>query len=364
MNLSSCCSAALAGLAIAAGAFLTAPTPAIAASAVERLYADLAKLPAEERAQKILEGAQKENKFVMRPVFRGPNARDHNRIFEKRYPGVKLESLDQGNTEVGVELMIAEERAGRHLTDSIGLNSPDLESLTNRDLLAVYKTPATDAILPRYRGFLDEQNRWVPWNWIEHGVSYNTNLLKAEDTPKSYMDFCDPKYNDNASLDPGEPKWLAGHYLMMGEETFTKWLECLAKNKPVIQAGHTNRLELMLAGDRAIQIDNFLYRGYALNKENPRRAPFAIVWDVPILAFASVQAINKNTAQPYGVALFSDWVLSEESQKYLYSIYRGPLTIQHPLVPDDAQLFVYGPVREEVLKRVSEIWLAKIGRRK
>ena len=364
MALPSSYSAAFAALAIAASAVLAATALARAATPAEQLYAELAKLPQAEREKRLVEGAQKEAKFVVRPVFRGANARDHHKIFQARYPNAKIETLDQGNTEVGVELMIAEEKAGRHLTDSMGLNSPDIEPLINRDLLAVYRTPVTDAILPRYRGFLDPQNRWVPWNWIEHGASYNTALMKAEDAPKSYMDFCDPKYKGQNSMEPSEPKWLAGIYLMMGEETFTKWIDCVSKNEPILQAGHTSRSTLMLAGDHAISMDSFFYRGFALNKENPRKAPFAIDWDVPILAFASIQTINKNTAQPYGAALFSDWVLSEESQKYLYSIYRGPLTIPHPMIKDDAQIFVYGPVKEEVLKRAAELWAVKVGRKK
>jgi iron(III) transport system substrate-binding protein len=364
MNLPSSCFAALAGLTVAAAALFAAPAPTVAATAAEQLYAELAKLPQAEREKRLVEGAAKENKFVVRPVFRGQGAREHNGIFQKRYPTAKLETLDQGNTEVGVELMIAEEKVGKHLTDSMGLNSPDLDQLTNRGLLAVYQTPVIENILPRYRGFLDPQNRWIPWNWIEHGATYNSNLLKPEDAPKSYMDFCDPKYKGQNSLDPGEPKWLAGVYLMMGEETFTKWLECIAKNEPVIQSGHTVRMELMLAGDHALSMDSFFYRGFDLNKKNPRRAPFAIDWDVPILAFSSVQGINKNTAQPYGSALFSDWLLSEENQKYLYSIYRGPLTIAHPMIKDDAEIFIYGPVKEDVLKKVSELYLAKIGRKK
>ena len=100
MNPSSCCAATLAGLAIALGAVLGAPAPAVAATAAEELYAELAKLPPAEREKRLVEGAQKENKFVMRPVFRGPNARDHNKIFQTRYPTVKLDSLDQGMSVV------------------------------------------------------------------------------------------------------------------------------------------------------------------------------------------------------------------------------------------------------------------------
>ena len=143
-----------------------------AATAVETLYADLAKLPAEERMKKIVEGAMKEGQVTAAPAFRGKVGDGHVSLFKKRYPTLKVETTDM-NTEAVVERYIAEETAGRHLMDAIGVTTADINIVLRKDLAARYPTPATAAVLPRYKNFLDAENRWLPWYWSEHGISYN-----------------------------------------------------------------------------------------------------------------------------------------------------------------------------------------------
>ena len=82
----------------------------------EQLYSTLAKLPDDQREKRIEEGARKEGKLNFVHTWRGKNARDHVRLFEKRYPFIKLDMGDLGSQDAA-ERFIAEETAGRHLTD-------------------------------------------------------------------------------------------------------------------------------------------------------------------------------------------------------------------------------------------------------
>jgi iron(III) transport system substrate-binding protein len=340
--------------------FVGTGAPASAATPVETLYAELAKLPPEERNKKILEGVAKESGLVTSPNFKGSVGKRHTDFFRKRYPNIKLETLDMP-TEAVTERVLAEETADRHLTDVLGVTVPDMNVLLRKDMVARYPTPATASILPRYKNFLDPENRWTPWYWSEHGVSYNSALMKAADAPKSYEDLCDARFKGQVSYEPGETKWLIGMYLFFGEEKFKNWLGCIAKNEPVIMKGHTLRMELMLNGDHMIQGDNFLYTGAAANAKNPKKAPFAIVNTAPVTVFAGVSAINTNTTRPYGSALWTDWQLTEESQKVIYDEFRGPLAMKHPFITDDTELFIYGLVPEEVNAKANEIWKQTIG---
>ena len=105
------------------------PTP------VEQLYAELAKLPADERAKRIEEGARKEGKLVFVHTWRGKLARDHIALFRKRYPFINVDMTDIGSQDAS-ERLVAEETAGRHLTDVVSLAVPDLAEILKADLLA------------------------------------------------------------------------------------------------------------------------------------------------------------------------------------------------------------------------------------
>ena len=82
-----------------------------------------------------------------------------------------------------------------------------------------------------------------------------------------------------------------------------------------------------------LQGDNYLYYGIAVQRKNPS-APYAIVYSAPAVGFAGVAAINTNTVRPYAAALWTDWSLTEESQKFVASEFRGPITLKHPVIPE------------------------------
>jgi len=60
--------------------------------------------------------------------------------------------------------------------------------------------------------------------------------------------------------------------------------------------------------------------------------------------------INKNTPNPHAAALFNDWTLSEESQKYVAGEFRGPLVGKHPYLPDDIKVVTFGYVSDAIVE--------------
>ncbi len=330
--------------------------------ATEQLYATLAKLPADQREKRIEEGARKEGKLNFVHTWRGKNARDHVKLFEKRYPFVKVDMGDLGSQDAA-ERFIAEESAGRHLTDILTLGVPDMAIILKHNFVAKFPTPATKKILKQYQNFIDPAERWIPWYWAEHGISYNTNLIKPDKAPKTWFDLCKPEFKGQVSFDPSETRFLAGLYVMMGEEKTKEWLKCMGQNQIIIQTGHTQRMELMLTGDHALQGDNYFYTGVEAKRKDPK-APFAMVLTAPILSFAGGMVINKNALNPYASALFVDWTLSPDSQNMINEILRGPLTIKHPYLPDNVKLVTYNIVSDDITKRLHDAWGQYIGRMK
>jgi iron(III) transport system substrate-binding protein len=320
---------------------------------VEKIYADLAKLPPKERQAKLEEGARKEGKLVIINTLRGQNV-DQARMFSARYPYIALDSLNDIGSQDAAERLYAEEVAGRHFTDLVAGALSDFQILLRRNMLARYPSPAMDAILPKYARMRDPDNRWLPWFWSEHGISYNSNLVPPDKAPKAWMDLCDPFFKGSVSFEPTETRFIAGLTAILGEEKFREFAKCMGANQPIIQRGHDQRVTLMLAGDHMAQGDNYLYAGLVLKRKN--NAPYEMVLTAPIMALSGISAINKNAARPYAAALFADWLLSDENQKYFADQLRGPVTIQHPYLPDDAPIVAFvDPPPEETAKLVT-IW--------
>jgi iron(III) transport system substrate-binding protein len=329
-------------------------TPASAQTAAEKVFSDLAKLPTAERQKKLEEGARAEGKLAFVHTLRAKLGHDHIGLFRTRYPFIDVDASDMGSQEAS-ERLVQEETAGRHLTDVLSLAVPDLDLILDRKLLAANPTPATASILPQYKSFIDPAHRWTPYYWSDFGITYNTNMVPPEKAPKSWDDLCKPQFRGQVSFDGPNIRFLVGMYTMMGEEKLKSWLQCIGKNKPLIQLGMPQRFQLMLAGDHAVQGQNFMYYCPARKAQRPS-TPCAMVLSTPILGFAGSMVINKNTTHPYGAALLADWALSQESQQYLASVFRGPLSAKHPYLPADTKVVTYGLTGKSTVDKVLAYW--------
>lgn len=356
---------AVAGFAFAAGFTPAAPVLAQAQTAAEKLYAELHKLPVAEKKKKILEGATKEGQFDFIMTMSGRNGREVTQAFEKEFGTyLKVNESQMGSQDGGARL-VAEESIGRHLTDLVLLAVPDMTQLLQKGIPASYHSSNLDKVLPQYKGLVDPDGRWTPLLWSDHGIVYNSNVLSAQDAPKGWMDACNPALKGKASYDPAENRLLSGIWNMYNKDwgELEKWVKCMGENDPIIQRGHTLRMNLMLAGDHAASFDQYFHEGATAWKKNPK-VPFKAVLDAPIMAYATGTTINKNTPRPYAAALFSDFVLTEAPQKYIVGINRGAVTLPHQFIPASANLVIYGYDDPASEARFQDLWSKYVGRKR
>src|SRR5262245_40106668 len=156
----------------ACAVWLLPPAATAQTSTAAQLYAELAKLTPAERQKRLEDGARREGKLVLIHTMRGNLSVDHIALFRKRFPFLTVELEGDIGSQDAAERLYAEETAGRHLTDVINIALPDITTLAARNMVARYPTAAVAALLPPYRGFIDPENRWTPWYWSEHGISY------------------------------------------------------------------------------------------------------------------------------------------------------------------------------------------------
>lgn len=335
-------------------ASLGASSADAAMSKAEKIYATLAKLPQAERAKRIEQGARAEGKVVILGTG-GGNGRRLAKRFKKQFPFLKAEISRMGSQQK-VERFIAEERAGRHLTDALSVAVPVLGLMAKLDLIARYPTPMVAKISSHYAGLKDPQNRWIPWYQSEHGISYNTKLIKPGDAPKTWFDLCNPKYKGKMSFEPGETRMLLGLHKMFGMKKTEEFLKCLGKNEPILQRGHTNRFRLMMRGDHAILGDDLMWRGARGVKKDPAKFPYQTVWTAPILADAVAGVISRNAPHPYAAALYVDWLLSKKVQKFIIKRGRAAVTIPHPFIPKSAKVIYFGFESRATMDKLHDMW--------
>ena len=328
-----------------------------APTALEKRFAELARLPAAERTSQMVELAKKEGSLKMLPIMQSKLGRDHTSMFEKAYPFIKVQYEDIGSEDMAERFMI-EETSGKHLMDLVSLSLPDMYHVVTRKLTARYPTPATDSILPIYASFKHPEGLWVPAYWKEHGISYNPSMLKEEEAPKSYADLCKPEFKGQVSYEVIHNPWLTGMYFVFNkdEKKLEEWIACVGKSEPIMQNGHTSRLMLMMAGDHAIMGENAIYNGTVANMKNPKKAPFKAVYTAEILAYPSVMSISNHAANPMSAGLYADWVLGKESQDFIAKEFRSPITVPHPYMPSDAQIVNVPYLDAATTERIHAIW--------
>jgi iron(III) transport system substrate-binding protein len=342
-------------IAVFTGLTLSSEAEAQQPSKAEQIYLDLARLPEGERATRILEGARAEGHFRFIHSLRGSTGKNQTEAFQKRYPFLQVEVTELGSQDAA-ERLVTEEAASRHLTDLVVVEIADMTQILAQRLAAQYPTPSVSRILPQYRLFIDPENRWVPFEANEHGIAYNTNLVKSP--PKTYEELCEPQFRGSVSFDPLEVRFLVGMYKIFNDDVgrVDRFLKCMSENAPIIQRGHAQRSELMTAGDHAASPDQYFYLGLIEKKDNPS-LPFAADYLTPITVSAVTALINRNTPYPFAAALFADWSLSDESQQIEANDFRGPVAAKHPFFPDDAKLIAYTTVPKEIEDQLVALWI-------
>ncbi|HWG07085.1 MAG TPA: ABC transporter substrate-binding protein [Beijerinckiaceae bacterium] len=333
--------------------------PAADLSPAETIYAHLADMPAAERSVAIEAGARKEGAVTIIQTLRSALGDGQIQLFQNRYPFLKVDWTSSLGSPEATERLLAEETAGRHLTDAVNVAILDFADLIRHDLLARYKSPVDDRVLPNYRKFADPQYRWTLTYWSDRGVIYNTNLVPPDKAPKQWMDLCDPFFKRSIEFDSVEARFVAGLYAVMGEKLHD-FMKCLGANEPIIVRGQF--LTLMLAGDHMVNADSYPYQAIAAQRKDPA-APVGFMNARPIIASFGGVGINRNTIHPYAAALFTDWMLSDESQQYLAKSLRGPIAIKHPYLPDDVDV-VAPDLPKSVLDPLVDEWKREVERSK
>ena len=151
--------------------------------------------------------------------------------------------------------------------------------------------------------------------WFET-IGYNTNLVKAEDAPKSYADLLDPKWQ--GKLVKGHPSYsgaILTTTFILSRELGWSYLEKLAQQKVMqVQSAGDPPRKIML-GERAVMADG---NDYSLILFKDQGKPVEVVYPAegaPLIIVPS--GVFKSAPNPNAARLFQNFFFSAEAQQML-----------------------------------------------
>ncbi|MGE5219200.1 MAG: ABC transporter substrate-binding protein [Chloroflexota bacterium] len=271
-------------------------------------------------------------------------------VFEKRFPGIKINHVDATADKLAVRA-ITEARGGKVFADVFQISLENILQLHDQKLL-LEQLPAEAAAYPdNLKG-----SYWLASSMTIMTAAWNTNMVKKADEPKQLDDFADPKWKGKLIGEPRDVELLIGlaQHKFKNDEKAVSLIKAIAANNVEFHKGHSDLAELLVAGQSAACITCYSHHYPSRIRKG---APVGYMLSEGI-ATINATALPKGAPHPNTAWLFARWAASEEGQK-VYS--QGGRNPAHPKVePKEkirpAVLYPIGTSEINDWKKYDKIW--------
>jgi iron(III) transport system substrate-binding protein len=277
----------------------------------------------------LIAAAQKEGKVVWYTSVDLPVAERVGKSFEAKYPGITCRVERSGAERVFQR--IGQEYGSRiHAVDVVqssdaahfivwkrdGLLTPYVPEDVARHYPAEHKDP--DGMFATFRAWLSV-------------IGYNTNLVKAEDAPKSFADLLDPKWAGKiVKAHPGYSGTIMTATFQMSRDLGWGYFEKLAKQRVMQVQSSADPPKKLALGERAVMADGNEYNMFQLKEKGD---PVEIVYPAegaPLIV--GPNAVLKDAPNPNAARLFQSYCFTPECQQLIIDV--GGLRSAHPLAKE------------------------------
>jgi iron(III) transport system substrate-binding protein len=297
--------AAMASVASVAG--LTVPHRALAATA-----ADVARLDAPDRQQRLEQGARAEGHVVLYTSLVVQQAAEPiQAAFERKYPFVKLEFF-RANSAHLVQRVLAENRAGANRSDVVIAGAGPALARTG------FVQPFASPVLAAYpKDHIGPDGSYAATRFSYQGIGYNTRLVKPEEAPQTYQDLLDPRWRGKMvwsnSQETGAPFFITQIRQIMGEDKARDYLTALSRQNIATQSASIRSvLDQVIAGEYAMNLMAFNHHTVISARKG---APSGWIKMEPAPVELDALGLVKDAPHPNAAKLLLDFLLSEEGQK-------------------------------------------------
>jgi iron(III) transport system substrate-binding protein len=303
------------------------------AAAASSLFASVASAapPASPVTPQLVEAATKEGKVVWYTSVDLPLAEKVAKAFEAKYPGIAVRVERTGAERVFQR--IGQEYASRiHAVDVV--NSSDaahfivwkrdglLEPYVPEDVAKFYAAEHKDP-----DGTFASFRVWVCI------IAYNTNLVKAEDAPKSFAELLDPKWK--GKLVKAHPSYsgtiMTATYQMQRDLGWSYYEKLAQQNVMQVQSSADPPKRLAL-GERSVMADGNEYNIFQLKESSGPVEPVYATEGSPLIVGPT--GMFKAAPNPNAARLFCNFSFSPEAQQLIIDV--GGLRSMHPQTKEKA----------------------------
>jgi iron(III) transport system substrate-binding protein len=266
-----------------------------------------------DRLQKLADAARKEGSLTLYTSIAQNDLAPLIVPFEQKY-GIPVKIWRSGSENV-LRRTVSEASAKRYTADAVHSTAIELESLHQEKLLQPINSSHHNDLVP---GALPSHLEWAATYLAVWVQTYNTNVIKKEDLPKSWEDLLHPKWKGKLGIESDVSQWYSTVVLDMGEEKGLRFFNDLVKrNGMSVRKGHSLLNNLVVSGEVPLALTVYNYMPESAKKKG---AP--VDWFVlePAVAAASGVAVLRHAPHPNAALLFYEYMLGPEAQNVLLSL--------------------------------------------
>jgi iron(III) transport system substrate-binding protein len=228
--------------------------------------------------------------------------------FEKRFPGIRVNHVNATADKL-VARAIAEARGGKVIADVLSGTLNYVAQMREQKLLLDINLPEAGAYPAPLRG-----GDWVATDTEYFIAAWNTTRVRKGDEPKTFEDFADPKWANRLSAEPRDFQVLLGlaKYKYQSDDKAVELFKRIASNKPEFYKGHSQLVELLVAGQADVCVTCYAHHIPPLQKKG---APLQIMLSEGVGRIGGTVTILKGAPHPMAGLLWARWLISEEGQK-------------------------------------------------
>ena len=276
---------------------------------VEERLDQINQLSEKARSETLEKEARKEGELVWYAAMASDRAGELIKVFESKYPFLKVRFQPGGATRQMEQLMV-EHRTKKHRADIINTRRSFVGVMAKAGAIARYRTPLRSALRD---GFIDKEGL-VNGIYAQPRVFlFNTQLVGRDKAPQSFEDLLDPRWKDKLGMDTTDYDWLAALIDFYGRSKALEYTGKLAKQKLNFRRGPTLLAQLTVAGEFPVVIDAFPEE---IMQMKSARAPADFIFSEPFVPVKTptTVSISSGAPHPHASALFVDFLLSKPGQ--------------------------------------------------
>ena len=297
--------------------------------------------PPEAVTPALIEAAKKEGQVIYYTSTDLPVAEKLAKAFEAKYSGITVR-VERTGAERVFQRIGQEYSSNIHAVDVV--NSSDaahfivwkregiLEPYVPEDVAKYYPDEHKDP-----DGTFASFRAWVCV------IGFNTNMVKAEEAPKSYADLLDPKWTGKmVKAHPSYSGTIMTATYQMTRDLGWDYFEKLAKQRVMQVQSSADPPKKLALGERAVMADG---NEYSMFIEKEKGTPVEIVYATegsPLIV--GPNGLFKNAPNPNAARLFQSFCFSPEAQQLCIDV--AGLRSVHPQTKEKPGRKPFGEIKK------------------